>query len=191
MKKVVPLQLVKRPFSAHEAVSLGLSKATLTRMVKTGHLDRLSRGVYQESGGGDETGEDRYRIAALRCGTPSVICLLSALEHYHVTDQIPKEVWILVPESKRIASKELKLVRSRNPQWNLGIRKTKQYWITTLERTLIDGLVYRRLIGSQVALEAMKQAVAQKKVKLGDLYDMAKKMGVEHRVRPYIEALAS
>ena len=60
-----------------------------------------------------------------------------------------------------------------------------------MERTLIDCLVYKRLIGSQVALEAMKQAIAQKTVKLGDLYDMAKKMGVEHRVRPYIEALAS
>ena len=143
------------------------------------------------SGRDDETGEDRYRIATLRCGTPSAVCLLSALEHYHVTDQITKQVWVLVPEPKRIASKELKLVRSRNPQWDIGVRKMKQYWITTLERTLIDCLVYRRLIGSQVALEAIKQALTEKKVKLGDLYDMAKKVGVEHRVRPYIEALAS
>jgi len=191
MKKILSLQHIKRPFSAHEASSLGLSRATLTRMVKAGHLDRLSRGVYQMSGRDDETGEDRYRIATLRCGTPSAVCLLSALEHYHVTDQITKQVWVLVPEPKRIASKELKLVRSRNPQWDIGVRKMKQYWITTLERTLIDCLVYRRLIGSQVALEAIKQALTEKKVKLGDLYDMAKKVGVEHRVRPYIEALAS
>ena len=191
MKKTLLFQHFKRPFSAQEALSLGLSKAALTRMVKAGHLDRLSRGVYQMSGRDDETGEDRYRIATLRCGTPSAVCLLSALEHYHVTDQITKQVWVLVPEPKRIASKELKLVRSRNPQWDIGVRKMKQYWITTLERTLIDCLVYRRLIGSQVALEAIKQALTEKKVKLGDLYDMAKKVGVEHRVRPYIEALAS
>src|SRR3989338_2090368 len=191
MKKALSLQRLKRPFSAKEAPSLGLSKATLTRRVATGQFDRLSRGVYQVSEKNDETGEDRYRVATLRCGTPSAVCLLSALDRYHVTDQIAKEVWMLVPDSKRVVSKELKLVRSRNPQWNIGIRKMKNYWITTLERTLIDSLIYKRLIGSQVVLEAMKQALTQKKVKLGDLYDMAKKMGVEHRVRPYIEALAS
>ena len=191
MKKTLLFQHFKRPFSAQEALSLGLSKATLTRRVATGQFDRLSRGVYQISGRDDETGEDRYRMATLRCGTPSAVCLLSALEHYHVTDQITQQVWVLVPEPKRVASKELKLVRARNPQWDVGIRKTKHYWITTLERTLIESLVYKRLIGSQVALGAVKQAVAQKKVRLSKLYDMAKKMGVEHRVRPYIEALAS
>ena len=98
---------------------------------------------------------------------------------------------MLVPSPKRVSSKDLKLVRSRHPQWEVGIQKGKYYWITTLERTLIDCLLYRRVIGSQIALEAIKQAVAQKKAKLGLLYDMAKKMGVEHRVRPYIEALAS
>ena len=132
MKKALSLQRLKRPFSAKEAPSLGLSKATLTRRVATGQFDRLSRGVYQVSEKNDETGEDRYRVATLRCGTPSAVCLLSALDRYHVTDQIAKEVWMLVPDSKRVVSKELKLVRSRNPQWNIGIRKTKDYWITTL-----------------------------------------------------------
>ena len=172
-------------------MSHGLSKPYLTRMVKAGVLERLSRGVYQASDVEGEADEELYKVATLRCGLPSAICLISALEHYHLTDQMPKQTWVLVPEPKRVASKALKLVRSRNPRWDIGIRKTKHYWITTPERTLIDCLVYRRLIGSQVGLEAIKQAVAQKNVKLGDLYDMAKKMGVEHRIRPYIEALAS
>lgn len=191
MKKRIPSQLLKKPFSAQEAMSSGLSKSYLTRMVKVGVLERLSRGVYQVSDERGGTGEGLYKVATLRCGLPSAICLISALENYHLTDQIPKQTWVLVPEPKRVASKELKLVRSRNPHWTIGIRKSKHYWITTLERTLIDCLIYRRLIGSQVALEAVKRAVTQKKVKLGDLYDMAKKMGVEHRVLPFIEALAS
>ncbi len=189
--KSIPLKLSKKPFSAREAVACGLSKASLTRMVKSGVLDRVSRGVYQLSDRIDGTGEDLYRVAMLRCGTPAAICLLSALEHYHLTDQIAKQVWVLVPEPKRISSKDLKLIRSRDPQWDIGIRKTQGYWITTLERTLIDCLLYRRLIGNQIALESLKQAVAQKKVKLGHIYDTAKKMGVEHRILPYIEALTS
>lgn len=172
-------------------MACGLSKASLTRMVKAGILDRVSRGVYQVSDRNIGAGEDVYTVATLRCGTPSAICLLSALEYYQITDHIAGQVWVLVPAPKRVAAKDLKLIRSRNPQWEIGIRKTKHYWMTTLERTLVDCLLYKRLIGSQVALGTLKQALAQKKVKLGTIYDMAKKMGVEHRIRPIIETLAS
>lgn len=191
MKKSLPHQLAQHPFSAQDALSHGLSRTHLARMVNAGMLTRLSWGIYQSVDVDDGTGENLYGAAVLRCGMPSAICLLSALEHYHVTDQIPGQTWILVPHEKRIKSGQLKLIRSRNPQWDIGIGKTKHYWITTLERTLIDCLLYKQVIGSQVALEAIKQALAQKKVKLGHLYDMANKMGVTHRVHPYIEALAS
>lgn len=191
MKKPIPLKLMTKPFSVREAIAHGLSKATLTRMVRSDRLERLSRGIYQASHTEGGMEESAYKVATLRCGIPSAICLLSALENYHVTDQIPKQTWILVPQSKRVSSKDIKLIRSRNPQWDIGIRKTKMYWITTLERTLVECLLHKQKIGSQVALEAIKQALAQKKAKLGDLYNMAKKMGVEHRVRHYIEALSS
>lgn len=168
-----------------------MTKYALRQLQDQGVVEKLGRGIYQLADQDDGLGESQYRIATIRCGLPSSLCLLTALSHYHVTDQIPKQTWVLVPAPKRVASKELKLVRSRDPQWDIGIRKTKHYWMTTLERTLVDCLIYKHLIGSQVALEAVKQAVAQKKVKLGNVYDMAKKMGVEHRIRPYIEALAS
>ncbi len=191
MKKILPSQLLKIPFTTKSAVSCGLSKSSLTRMVRAGKLQRLSRGIYQASDAEAGTGEELFRVAALRCGRPSAICLLSALEHYHVTDQIPKQIWVLVPEPKRIVSKDLKLIRSRDPQWDIGIRKNAYYWITMLERTLIECLLFKKMVGSQVALEAIKQALSQKKTKLGDLYDMAKKMDVERRIHQYLEALAS
>ncbi len=183
--------LPKVPFSFREAVASGMTKYTLKQLMDQGVVEKLGRGIYQLVCPDDDLEENQYRVATLRCSLPSSICMLTALEHYHVTDQIPKKIWVLVPAPKRVVSKDLKLIRSRNPQWKIGIQKTKDYWITTLERTLIDCLLYKKLIGNQVALEAIKQAMAQKKVKLGRLYDLAKKMGVEHRVRPTIEALAS
>lgn len=210
MKKVLK-KLLFRPFSTKEAVKLGLSKTDLTKLVKEGILDRLSHGIYEVSeetlsgkGSGDGSGwgmgsggepytdsEKDYIAATLKCGTPSVICLLSALEYYHVTDRIADKTWILVPATKRVTSSRLRLLRTRNPQWNKGIQKNKDYWMTTLERTLIDCLLYRRLIGTQVALEALKYAVSQKKVKLKDILDLAKKMKILHRILPYLEVLAS
>lgn len=198
-------KLISRPFSTKEAIKSGLSKTDLTRLVKESVLDRLSHGVYEVSeetlsgkGLADDSSSNQYTdsekdyiAATLKCGTPSAICLLSALEYYHVTDQITDRTWMLVPAIKRVTSSRLRLLRVRNPQWNKGIQKNKNYWITTLERTLIDCLLYKRLIGTQVALEALKHAVSQKKVKLKDILDLAKKMKVLHRILPYLEVLAS
>lgn len=191
MKKTLPIQLLKKPFSVKEAISHGLSRAYISRISKAGVLDKVSRGVYQVSDAYEGTNEDSYHMATLRCGSPSAICLLSALEYYHLTDQISKKTWILVPHEKRVRSSQLKLIRSRNPNWNIGIKKEKKYWITTPERTLIECLLHKKIIGSNVALEAIKYALSQKKAKLNDLYAMAKKMKVEHRIHSYIEVLMS
>lgn len=211
----LPIKLIGKPFSTKKAVALGLSKSSLTRMVKLGILARVSRGIYQISdtkhngstgwgigsgsgaGYSDGTGdaytdlEKSYIAASLRCGQPSAVCLLSALEYYHLTDEIPQHVWMMVPESKRVVSTDLKIVRCRSPQWKIGIQKNPDFHITTIERTIIDCLTHKKLIGQQVAIAALKIAIRDKKVKLGNLYDLAKKMGVVHRIKSYIEVLGS
>lgn len=184
-------KLPKRPFSYQEALKLGIGQHVIKKMMVQNLIERISHGIYQHSARSSNDSEDLYRAATLRCGILSCVCLLSALEYHHLTDQIAKKVWMLVPAAKRIAVPELRLIRSRCPRWDIGIKKTKGYWITTLERTLIDCLLYRRMVGSQVALAALKQAVAQKKVKPGRICDVAKSMGVEHRIRPYLEVLTS
>lgn len=96
----------------------------------------------------------------------------------------------MVPQGKRVQGENLKLIRARNPQWEIGIQKTKDYWITTLPRTLVDVLLYKNRIGSMVALETLKQALNEKKAKLSDILNTAKRLGVKHRIYPYLEILA-
>lgn len=187
----IPKSLRNSQFRFCEAIKAGLTKRALKRLLEDGVLERVERGIYQRPSKQSDLPEDHYRTAMLRCGVPSSICLLSALEHYNLTDQIPKRVWVLVPSSKRTSFKGLRLLRSRDPQWTIGINKRGGYWITTMERTIVDCLVHRRHIGNQVALEALKRAISQKKVKLGAVLDIAKKMGVEHRILPYIETISS
>lgn len=181
----------KKAFRFQEVVERGVSKRVLKELLEQGIIERISRGIYQRSSESGMMDEERYRVASLRCDLPSAICLISALEHHHLTDHISRHVWVLVPASKRSTIRELRLLRSRNPHWNIGIHKTKNYWITTPERTIVDCLIHRRRIGSQIAIDALKRAVTQKKVKLGGVLNMAKKMKVEHRILPYIEALTS
>jgi len=200
-------KIPNRPFSTKQAVALGISKTTLTRLVRKGIIERISRGVYQvseeysaseldgnrksiKSGTYTETERD-YVSATLRCGSPSAICLLSALEHYNLTDEIPNRIWVMVPETKRVRSDALKIIRCRNPRWDLGFHKNKDYWMTTLERTLIDCVVYKKIVGQQVALSALKLALRDKKINLGDLYDLARRIGVARVIKPYIEILGA
>ena len=202
-----PIKLPNKPFSTKEAVALGLSKITLTRMVKSGLLERLSRGIYQVVD--DHTDIDSKRIkvsskkapytelereyisATLKCGHPSAVCLLSALQFYNLTDEIPNRIWMMVPESKRVRSEALKIVRCRQPKWDQGFHKNKDFWITTIERTLIDCIVYKRIVGQQVALSALKLALSEKKIKLGNLYEIARSIGAGRALKPYIEILGA
>ena len=189
-KPTLPKKLSKHPFFYKDALALGLTKYALDKLIEIGKIERLDRGIYIPSNYDDTTTEAQFHLAALRCGTPSCICLLSALEQYHLTDEIPKKVWIMVPQTKRVLSKKLKLIRSRNPNWKIGIHKSNSYWITTIERTLIECLLYKRVIGSSIALDALKNAINQHKVKAGRILEMANKLGVKHRIYTYIETLS-
>ncbi len=189
--KELPLKLVEKPFTYQNAIREGLTKYDLTQLMRAGVIERMARGVYMSTDYDSTEPEGQYLLATVQCGQPSAICLLSALDHYHVTDQIPKQVWVMVPQSKRIQSSQIKLIRARNPQWDVGVDTSNPYWITTLPRTLVECLLYKRRLGSDVAISALKAAVREKKTTLSDVLKVAGDLGVQHRIVPYIETLAS
>ncbi len=191
MKKEALKKFGKRPFKFQQAIAAGMTKYELYKLVKAGAIEKINRGIYQISEQEEQIDENQFKVATLRCGKLSAICLVSALAHYQLTDQIPRSIWILVPAPKRVQDKSLRLVRSRNPVWDVGIVRTRDYNITSIERTLIDCLIFKRLVGLQTAISALREALKQRKVKLGDLFDIAKKMGVLNQVRSYLEAFSA
>lgn len=184
-------KLISKPFLYHQAVKLGLNKYELNKFIKQGLIERLEKGIYVPSDYDITEPEVQYQLATLRCGVPSCICLLSALDYYHLTDQISKQVWIMVSQNKRVRSSGLKLIRARNPQWDVGILQGDGYRITSVERTLVDCLLYKSRLGFSIPIESLKEALQQKKIKLNNIFDMAIALGVQHRIYPYIETLAS
>ena len=60
--------------------------------------------------------------------------------------------------------------------WDLRQGPGPEVQGTTLERTLIDSLLYRKQLGSALPLQALKQALREKKVKLGKIVDLAKQL---------------
>ena len=176
-------------FTTQKALKNGLSKKDLIYLLENNVITRLARGVYCQAGY-DFSEEDQAVLATLIVGLPSVLCLLSALSYHQLTDIIPKKTWMMVPAEKRTQQVQLRLFRSTNPQWNTGVQKEKGYWVTDTERTLVDCLVQKRWLGSQTAVEALRQAIKDQKTTLDKVLRMAVRLKVEHRIITTIEALA-
>jgi predicted transcriptional regulator of viral defense system len=185
----MPKSLRKGAFSSKQAETRGIPRYQLSRLVKDGSLERLERGVYRLPQN-DYNEYEQYQAATLRVGEQSAICLLSALVFYHLTDLIEKETWLMVEENKRTSQKGLKLFRMANPQWDIGIDKEDGFKITSLERTLVDSIIYNRQMSRMIGIESLKTAIAQKKTTLAKVADMAVRLGAFHRILPVIEVLA-
>ncbi len=138
----------------------------------------------------DYNEENQFKVATLIVGEPSAICLLSALSVYDLTDEIPRQTWVTVPQSKRTREKSLKILRQVDPQWDIGIHKRNGYAITSIERTIVEAFFYKRMLGSNVAVHALREAVRKKLTTPSKVLDMAKKLGVVHSLLPYLEAMA-
>ena len=185
----IPKKIQKTPFSYAEAKAYGVSRNDIQAWLKLGKIERISRGIYRVPAY-DFDEEEQFRVATLRIGKNSAVCLLSALSLYGLTDSIPKGVWLLVPTKKHTRFRGVRLLRKRNPQLNIGIIEEDGYRITSIERTLAESLAERRLLGTNTGIQALRTAIAQKKTKLNKVADMAVKLGIIQKILPYIETFA-
>lgn len=191
LKKSILKPLKRKIVTRKDLENKGLTDNHIKAFVKDDSLERISRGVYRVlSDESDISSEVLFRSATLRMNCKSAVCLLSALEFYHLTDLISKKVWLMVDKQKRTAKTDIRVFRTANPHWEIGIRKEKGYSITTVERTLVDCLVQKKLIGTHAAISAIKTSISRKETTLAKVIDMATKLGVEHRLYTYFESLA-
>lgn len=183
----IPLSLVKKGiFTFSQAISNGLTQYKIRQLVAQGFLEHVDRGVYQIPRG-SFSNEDTYRQATLIAGFPCAICLWSALVYYDLTDEIDIKTWLWVAKDKRIRHRLIRPARKAHPQWRTGIDIHDGYWITSIERTLIEVLAYPRYVGSFAANSAIKRALKQKTTDISKLIMMAKKLNLFNRTEKILE----
>ena len=79
---------------SRELVQAGLTRSELSRMVASGRLQRLGRGLYAALG--YQPGEHQALVAVAKRAPRAVFCLLTALRFHDLTTQAPHEVWIAI-----------------------------------------------------------------------------------------------
>lgn len=116
-----------------------------------------------------------------------IVCLLSALAIYELTDEIPRQHWIGVRHgTDAVGNPNLKIIRFRNLE--LGKTTIELDGVTVSifdrERTIVDSF---RLLSREIAIKALKIALAQtghQKLDLIKLQAYAKKLRVN--IDPYL-----
>lgn len=186
--------LTKTPvFSAVEARAAGIPTRMLSHFCKHGVIERVSRGVYKASQTNidiDFEWEDLFFMAMSISN--GVVCLISALCYYRLTDQIMREFWIAVPHTSKSPKREkTRIVRMRNIE--LGQIKIQigsaQLKIFDRERTVVDSFRY---LSREIAIKALQSYIRQttpNNPNLNKLIKYAKSLRVD--IYPFITALTT
>ncbi len=157
-------------FHAAGARKLGIPPSRLSYYVKIGLIERIGRGVYRGVNSKINANFQWEELILIANSVPKgVVCLVSALEVYGLTDEIPRMHWIAVPHTTTAPKREnTRFVRMRDmstgeTQYKLG---KETIHIFNQERTIIDSFRY---LSKEIAIKALKEAVKPKREKKFDL----------------------
>jgi predicted transcriptional regulator of viral defense system len=195
-----PLQEILRYIGEHGMVrprdieAIGLPREYLIRLHRQGKINRSGRGIYTLS---DANVTERHSYAEVAKRVPdAVICLLSALTFHEITTQSPASVWIVLRKGARtpaFTSPSLRIARLSGPSLTEGIETHQVEGVLvrvySAAKTVADCFKFRNKTGLDVAIEALKDSVRQKKASINEVYRYAKICRVGNVIRPYMEML--
>jgi predicted transcriptional regulator of viral defense system len=194
-------RVYKKVFEKHngflrvsEAVRLGVPEHVVYEMVQKGELVRETRGIYRLSDSDPLGNPDLVQVSLLV--PKAVVCLISALYFYELTTQIPHSIYVALPQNAgrpRLSYPPLEVFWVTNKLHLTGVDehvldgvKVKIY---SREKTVADCFKFRKRIGEEIALEALKDYIRQPNLDVHKLLEYAKLNRVEKRIMPYLKSL--
>ena len=177
-----------------EAAAAGVDRSTLARLCDSGLLERLERGVYGLPAAAVREHVD-LEIVAKRV-PQAVFCLLTALRLHGLGTQQPRRVWISLPRgvhrpalqvpSLEVIQVQPELHRLQVESRRSGPIRLKVYGV---EKTLVDCFRHRRRLGMEPVLEALKDAISQRRLNVDELWREAQAQRMQRVMTPYLDAL--
>ena len=180
---------------ARDLTAQALPTVVLSRLVAAGKLERVARGVYSLPG---RALSEHRSLAEVALRAPrGVVCLLSALRVHGIGTQAPFEVWLAIPPhtpTPRLEQPTLRVVRMSGPALSEGVEPIGidgvQVPVFNANKAVADCFKFRNKIGLDVALEALRDGWAQRKLTMDALWHYAAVNRVANVMRPYLESVA-
>ena len=193
-QRILSLARQKGLLRASDLDAIEAPRVVLTRLIEGGLLERVSRGLYRLP---SHPGSEHEGLATVAAKVPqAVFCLLTALQFHELTTQLPRQVWIAMPRGShvpRVDYPPIKMVQMTGAVYTAGIEEHLRDGVTlrvySAAKTVADCFKHRNKIGLDVALEALKDARAERMASADDLWRYAKVCRVANVMRPYLEAI--
>lgn len=178
------------------ALEAGIAPKTLYAMRDQGFLVRLSRGLYRLSSAPPLSNPDLITVALK---VPEVVfCLITALDFYNLTEQVPRFVYFALPQGARkphLDYPPTQIIWLSQKAYHAGIKEiaidNTPIKIYVPEKTLTDCFKFRNKYGLDIAIDALRRYFEQpaKQQNLNALMAYARLNRVEKIITPYIESL--
>lgn len=180
---------------ARDLEPLGIPRVVLGRLVQRGELIRVGRGTYIRA---DAEITEHHTLATVAVRIPgAVVNLLSALSFHGLTDELPSAVWIAIARGShtpRLDTPTLEVTWTAPRFLELGVTKHRIEGVTVAvtepARTVVDCFKFRRRVGVDVAVAALRDYLEQHHQGRHALWTMAGQCRVQTVLRPYLEALS-
>jgi predicted transcriptional regulator of viral defense system len=189
-KYSILLQTLKPIFTAEESRLAGIPSRMLSYFCLKGWIKRVSRGIYKMKEIEFDQDFEWEDLALTAMTIPNgIICLISALCYYDLTDEIMREFWIAVPHSTTSPEREnARIVRMRNTTLGQSTAKigNTDLKIFDRERTIVDTFRYLDKEVALKALQAYLKTTKEIKPDIKKLMKYAKTFRVD--LTPYIMA---
>lgn len=197
MENAVLALAERRPLlHSRDLTAQALPTVVLSRLVAAGKLERVARGVYSLP---ERALSEHRSLAEVALRAPrGVVCLLSALRVHGIGTQAPFEVWLAIPPhtpTPRLEQPTLRVVRMSGPALTEGVEPIDidgvRVPVFNANKTVADCFKYRNKIGVDVALEALRDGWAQRKLTMDALWHYAAVNRVANVMRPYLESVTA
>lgn len=155
---------------ARDLDAAGIPRAYLKRLCERGQLEQIDRGLYRLA---DQPVTELHTLAQVAKKVPrATVCLLSALQVHELTTEVPHAVWVLIDRHGRapkLAYPKLEIVRASGRARDYGVESRAvegvRVRITMPAKTVADCFRYRRRVGLDVALAALRDYLARSRGK--------------------------
>jgi len=168
----------------------------VANLVHKGVIEKIKPGLYRLAELQQVDGIPISFIDVCQAIPKGVICLLSALEFFNLTTFNPSEVYIALPHSAKAPKIEYPPVRFfyfRDRFYEFSIQSIKSKHgvirIYDREKSLCDMFRYRKKLGEDIALEALKNYLKLREANVNKLLEVAVRCQVKTTMVPYLKAL--
>lgn len=177
-----------------QALRVGVHPRDLYALRDAGVLDVVSRGVYRLAELPPLAEPD---LTAVATRVPkAVIAVISALHFHRLTTEIPHAVSIALPKGTsrpQLDWPPLRVYWFSGQLYTEGIESHKRDGVVikvySAARSVADCFRLRTRLGIEVAVDALRTGLEERKFTPAEVMTSAKRLRVANVVRPYLEAL--